>query len=951
MISKEKIEQLKRDAEAGDASAQNTLACAYYNGDGIEKDIPAALELFRKSAAGGDNYGLSNLAYRYKYGKDGCPKDEKKAFELYLQAAKQGHASAQECVGLAYDFGHGVDKNYEKAVEWYRKAAAKSLKIAQNNLGSKYENGQGVERNYHLAFEWYMKAALQDEEYAMCNVGILFEDGKGVPVNYKAAIYWYKKSANKGHERAIKRLKWLKAKYDESLDEPCLKFPCLAENPFRLLGVFTNSTIREISANKSKMAAFLKIGKAIELPVDKLSKFYYSPVYPIQTYAFPMPINESIDELYSKVLEIGKQLESEKNRTYYSDYDENDEEQVRYHNDAVNNVNSLKERLCIYQSNYETKRKELFTIHRSEDSIEDALRRINQPADKMTYALFWYIKTNSKDEEIFNALSAGDTERAIELCEDEDMSSLMNRAAIEFGQYHYGLFVKDITTLIHNDNYRSQFVASVCGDNFDISEEELSHLLIDILLRDIPSIDWKRTFYEYGVSSEDDDYVCEKLAQQSIDEIDGLISNCTNIERSDGKARYESAVKLKNSAQLILQDVAYFVGDDSFLYQSCADKVARELLNCALDYYKKCKDTIYSATQSCYNLNKYTNSIAVSSTLKERTQDSLDQIKKRLDNLPPQTSFPLFARVNKIIGNYETKDETVENGLALLQECAPLIAEIKENLGKANKSYINLSTQVVNLALSDSIKDINTCFKELEQEKAKSNASSNSLLSEYGLSIYGLSIYGLSTKIYKLRGLMKETWRLFLNIDEFDLDPDFIENRYKPNKDIIAGYVKNFKIKTLFIHADVDMRTETDIFKECVTLSQLQDYISKYPSGKYLNEANGRIKALIEQDNNSWSIFFQKGDYEGYLAKYPKGLHASQARTEINKKKKLEDENYWAACLKSGDYKLYLEKYPSGIHANEANKSIEHQETVKTWLIVAAVFIAIFLGIACIWGA
>lgn len=52
---------------------------------------------------------------------------------------------------------------------------------------------------------------------------------------------------------------------------------------------------------------------------------------------------------------------------------------------------------------------------------------------------------------------------------------------------------------------------------------------------------------------------------------------------------------------------------------------------------------------------------------------------------------------------------------------------------------------------------------------------------------------------------------------------------------------------------------------------------------------------------------FSKGDYEGYLAKYPKGLHASQARTEINKKKKLEDENYWAACLKSGDYKLYLE--------------------------------------------
>ena len=96
MNTKEKIEQLKRDAEAGDASAQNILACAYYNGDGVEKDIPTALDLFEKSAAGGDNYGLSNLAYRYRYGKDGYAKDLKKAFGLYLQAAEQGHVSQPE---------------------------------------------------------------------------------------------------------------------------------------------------------------------------------------------------------------------------------------------------------------------------------------------------------------------------------------------------------------------------------------------------------------------------------------------------------------------------------------------------------------------------------------------------------------------------------------------------------------------------------------------------------------------------------------------------------------------------------------------------------------------------------------------------------------------------------------------------------------------------------------
>lgn len=42
----------------------------------------------------------------------------------------------------------------------------------------------------------------------------------------------------------------------------------IIHNPYRMLGVYANSTRREIIANKSKASAFLKVGKAVEFPLD-----------------------------------------------------------------------------------------------------------------------------------------------------------------------------------------------------------------------------------------------------------------------------------------------------------------------------------------------------------------------------------------------------------------------------------------------------------------------------------------------------------------------------------------------------------------------------------------------------------------------------------------------------------------------------------------------------------
>ena len=163
------------------------------------------------------------------------------------------------------------------------------------------------------------------------------------------------------------------------------------------------------------------------------------------------------------------------------------------------------------------------------------------------------------------------------------------------------------------------------------------------------------------------------------------------------------------------------------------------------------------------------------------------------------------------------------------------------------------------------------------------------------------------------------------------MDSNFITNREKPNKDIIAKYLDDFHISSYLIHADIDMRTETDIFNECKTIAEYKRYISKFPSGKFVKEAENRIKLLTKQDDDYWEICYKGGNYSEYLCKYPSGRHSNEAKSKIEQ----EDDNYWEICNKSGDYMLYVKKYPEGIHTDEAYRKDAARK--------AAVFTVIFI--------
>jgi len=87
---------------------------------------------------------------------DGVKKDIKKGLRIILLAAEQNYVLAQSHLGLIYDLGKDVKQDYHEAHKWYQRAADLGDDESQYNLGQLYEYGRGVDADIERAYFWYL---------------------------------------------------------------------------------------------------------------------------------------------------------------------------------------------------------------------------------------------------------------------------------------------------------------------------------------------------------------------------------------------------------------------------------------------------------------------------------------------------------------------------------------------------------------------------------------------------------------------------------------------------------------------------------------------------------------------------------------------------------------------------------------------------------------------------
>jgi phosphate/sulfate permease len=218
--------------EHGRNDAQKTmgiifLTLAAATNVGTLDQLPAGLHfLYQPESSAAVNHSLNRLGEMYRDGL-GVPQDDKKAVQLFRNAADKKVAAAQMNLAAMVSEGRGTPRNQQVAEDLLRKAGTNRTTVSflhskpknvgsnsadfaaltreraeagfsesQNQLAILYLEGRGVPASDEQAVIWLKRAAEQDNPNAMFNLGRLAETGRGVPKDAAAAARYYSAAAD-----------------------------------------------------------------------------------------------------------------------------------------------------------------------------------------------------------------------------------------------------------------------------------------------------------------------------------------------------------------------------------------------------------------------------------------------------------------------------------------------------------------------------------------------------------------------------------------------------------------------------------------------------------------------------------------------------------------------------------------------------------------------------------
>lgn len=153
-------------SQKGSMQASIALALQYYQGIGVERNVPAAAKLLEPYAEKGDGESLYHLGKIYLNGGPGFEKSSSEGLKLLQKSADAGYMPAIYFMASVFEKGMGVAKDPAKARNYYKLLA---------------ENGH------------------EDGTFAYAN--ILFKEG-----NKQEAAKWLKNAADKKHPRSMAKL-------------------------------------------------------------------------------------------------------------------------------------------------------------------------------------------------------------------------------------------------------------------------------------------------------------------------------------------------------------------------------------------------------------------------------------------------------------------------------------------------------------------------------------------------------------------------------------------------------------------------------------------------------------------------------------------------------------------------------------------------------------------------
>lgn len=415
-------------------------------------------------------------------------------------------------------------------------------------------------------------------------------------------------------------------------------------------------------------------------------------------------------------------------------------------------------------------------INRNKENIEKASGKIEQAKNKVLYALFWFVNIGSVDEVALNHLKEGHIEKAAEIWEkttkelsvnSKNFAAISNLSTLQMGivTYNGSFNIQKFTNAIEMkrklllSNAFENFCISVIGEGVSLKKDDLLKEFADevlLLIKPYLLADNGEVLCEFINAfrlfpNEIRQYITGKFTNKPTDNIETQIELIKKKREDEPETALNYGEKLYKDTKEDLIYLKKLLGAENVQFQIIANKLANEILQCAIDYFVEHKEDLdFDPGESSIKVMKMAKAINPTGHTKSRIDENIENLREWIDDGDLRKEQRKIVADFEFIGNklkqFQGALYTIESAKELVDSCKPSLVKIKEVLGETNDLYLNISSAVVNNAMNLIITVINS-----EQSTFAINRSENSLLSVVSSAISVLNLIQSMDMVFELR--------------------------------------------------------------------------------------------------------------------------------------------------------------------------------------------------------
>lgn len=286
-------------------------------------------------------------------------------------------------------------------------------------------------------------------------------------------------------------------------------------------------------------------------------------------------------------------------------------------------------------------------MQRNSNIIDKAFSDIEQNQNKVIHSLFWFLNLNTVDNTAIQYMIEGQRFKAIEIwkkmAENKEINAKNYSAFNNIGTLYLleeskekvklGITAK--IKLIESEFYKD-FVHTVADETFSIDKDKQIEIFIDELFiqlrRKFSPIETMDLFGDCNVTAQK--YLSKKFTEEPIHKIENLIEQ-TKTKRTKnkiGSLRFATDLYKNTKSELLLLKSILSTGN--LQYKMLRDDVAKELLQCSIDYFNESQDQDAKNTDYLEEAMKLANlaqTTAVSESVKNKAEENISTLKGMKD--------------------------------------------------------------------------------------------------------------------------------------------------------------------------------------------------------------------------------------------------------------------------------------------------------------------------------